>query len=67
MSQKAFLTVSGAIFAMIALLHLARILAGWPARIGTCDVPLWFSWVGGVIAGYLAFSAFRLQGRRYRS
>ena len=64
MSHKAFLTVSGTIFGLMAFLHLARILAGWPARIGTCDVPMWLSWVAAVLAGYLAFSAFRLKSRR---
>ena len=64
MSQKTFLTVSGTIFGVIALLHLARLLAGWPAHIGTFDVPMWLSWLSVVVAGYLAFSAFRLQRRR---
>ena len=64
MSQKVFLAVSGTIFGVIALLHLARILAGWPARIGTFEVPTWLSWVSMLVAGYLAFSAFRLTGRR---
>ena len=64
MSQKTFFIVSGTIFGVIALLHLARILAGWPARIGTFEVPTWLSWVLGAVAGYLAFSAFRLKGRQ---
>ena len=65
MKGNAFLTVSGTIFGMIALLHLCRIVAGWPARIGTCDVPMWLSWVSVVIAGFLAFTAFRLRGRLF--
>ena len=64
MNQKLFLTVSGTIFSVIAFLHLARILAGWPAHIGTFEVPIWLSWVSVVVAGYLASSAFRLRGRR---
>ena len=63
MSQKAFLTVTGTIFGVIALLHLARILAGWQARIGTFEVPAWLSWISVAVAGYLAFSAFRLHRR----
>jgi hypothetical protein len=63
-NQKTFLAVSGTIFGVIALLHLARILAGWPARIGTFDVPTWCSWVSLVVAGGLACSAFRLHGHR---
>ena len=61
MSQKTFFLVSGTIFGVIALLHLARLVAGWPAHIGTVDVPMWLSGVSVVIAGYLAFSAFRLR------
>ena len=64
MSQKVFLTVSGTIFSVIALLHLTRILAGWPAHIGTFEAPMWLSWVSVVVAGYLAVSAFRLKGRQ---
>ena len=64
MSQKVFLTVSGTIFSVIALLHLTRILAGWPAHIGTFEVPMWLSWVSVGVAGYLAISALRLRGRR---
>ena len=64
MSQKTFLTVSWTIVSVITLLHLARLLAGWPARIGTFEAPMWLSWISVVVAGYLAFSAFRLKGRR---
>ncbi len=64
MNQKGFLTVSGTIFGVIALMHLARILADWPAHIGTFEAPMWLSWVSVVVAGYLSVSAFRLKGRR---
>ena len=63
MSLKVFLAVSGTIFSAIALLHLARIVAGWPAHIGTFEAPIWFSWVSVTIAGYLAFTAFSLRDR----
>ena len=63
MSQKTFLTVSGTVFGVMALLHAARVLAGWPAHIGAFNVPMWCSWVGAVLAGFLAFSAFRLRRR----
>ena len=63
MNQKAFVTVSGSIFGVIAVMHLARIVQGWPAHIGTFEVPMWLSWVAMAVAGYLAFSALRLKGR----
>jgi len=64
MNQKVFLTVSGTIFGVIALLHLGRILAGWPAHLGPWEAPMWLSWVAAAVAGDLAFSAFRLKGHR---
>jgi hypothetical protein len=62
MSHKTFLAVSGTIFGVVTLVHLARLLAGWTVHIGAFEVPMWFSWAGLVVAGYLAFSAFRLRG-----
>ena len=63
MNQKTFLSISGVIFGVIAVMHLVRIIAGWPAHIGAFEVPMWLSWVAMVVAGYLAVSAFRLKGR----
>jgi hypothetical protein len=64
MSHRAFLVVSGTIFAIIALLHLARIVYGWPGQIGTFVVPTWLSWLSLLIAGYLAITAFSLLRKR---
>jgi len=63
MSQKAFLAVSGTIFGIIAILHLARIVFGWPAQIGSVRVPTWASWLSLLVAGYLAITAFILLRR----
>lgn len=60
MSQKAFLGVSGTIFGAVAILHLARIVYGWEAQIGTFVVPTWVSWLSLLVAGYLAITAFTL-------
>ena len=60
MALKAFLGISGTIFAVIAVLHLLRAVYGWPAQIGTWIVPLWLSWLSLGIASFLAICAFRL-------
>lgn len=60
MSQKAFLAASGTIFGIITILHLARVMYGWPAQIGTFVVPTWASWLSLLVAGYLAITAFIL-------
>lgn len=53
--------VSGTIFALIAVLHLARLLYGWEAVIGGWTVPVWASVLGVIIAGWLAWSAFQKE------
>ncbi|MDP3727212.1 MAG: hypothetical protein Q8R35_01080 [bacterium] len=59
MDQKIFNGVTGIIFLLIAVLHALRMLYGWDAAIGGWAVPMWLSWAALVIAGYLAWSAFR--------
>jgi hypothetical protein len=60
--MKAYLGVSGAIFGMVAVLHVFRLLLDWPARIGTWSVPMWVSWAALLLAGVLCVWAFRLLG-----
>ncbi|MBI2550499.1 hypothetical protein HYV83_04970 [Candidatus Woesearchaeota archaeon] len=60
MKQKTFSTVVGAIFSVIAVLHLLRAVLGWNAVIGSFAVPMWLSWMAIVVAAFLAYSAFKL-------
>ena len=60
MGQKTYLGISGTIFGIIAVLHMARAIYGWPAQIGMLEVPMWASWTSFFVAGYLAVSAFIL-------
>ena len=64
MDQKTFTIVAGAIFALVALLHVLRILMGWPAVIGGWNVPMWVSWIGLVVAGGLSYFGLSLAMRR---
>ena len=64
MDQKTFTIFAGAIFAVLALLHVLRILMGWPATIGGWAVPMWLSWVGVVVAGGLSYFGLSLAMRR---
>ena len=59
MTQRAFNTAAGSIFLIVALLHALRLFFGWHASIGGWIVPMWVSWVGVALAGFLAFAAFR--------
>jgi len=50
--------LASAIFAAVALLQLARALAGWPVTVGGTAMPVWASWVACVVAGVLAWLGF---------
>ncbi len=53
MSQYAFNLVAGAIFLIVAGLHVLRLLLGWEAVIGGWQVPRWVSWPALVLAGLI--------------
>ena len=59
MTPRIFSLVAGIIFSLVTLLHTLRLLRGWHVVIGDLSVPVWVSWLGLVIAGYLAYQGFR--------
>lgn len=66
MDQKTFSMVAGAIFAIVALLHLLRILMSWPVLIDSWAVPIWLSWIALMIAGGLSYFGLSLAAHRSR-
>ncbi len=60
-NQKNYFSITSAIFLIIAVLHILRVILGWPAVIGGWEVPIWLSWVALILAGYLAFSGLKLK------
>jgi uncharacterized membrane protein len=63
MAIRPFLLLVGVIFGIIAVLHLFRIIAGWPAVMGGAAIPMWVSWLGLVVTGFLSVQAFRHANR----
>ena len=60
MNTKLYLLISGAIFCVVAMLHLLRMLNQWSFIVEQWAIPLWVSWVGVVIPASLAIWAVRL-------
>ena len=59
MTAKSYCRLAALIFAVVAALQLIRAVSGWPITVGaTTSIPLWASWVVGVIAGVLAWIGF---------
>jgi hypothetical protein len=46
MSQKLYLIISGAIFFLVGIFHLLRLVYHWPIVVGTRIVPYALSYVG---------------------
>ena len=55
MTAASYSRLAGAVFALVAIVQLARALAGWPITIGNTSIPLWASWVACVVAAGLAW------------
>lgn len=58
--MRAYLQISGAVFGLIAVLHVLRLFMAWPAEIAGWTVPIWLSWAAVAASGALAAWAFRL-------
>lgn len=61
MNQKNYFQVTGLLFTVGAIVHLLRLVLGWKANLAGWEVPVWLSMVAVVVAGYLAYSAYKLM------
>ena len=66
MTPRIFSVITATLFSLIAFLHVLRLLRGWQVTIGDVPVPLWVSWIGLAIAGYLAYQGFKLSRARMK-
>ncbi len=61
MGHKEYCVVSGALFTLVALAHLLRIVYGMSIQVDDFVVPMLVSWIGLVVPGALAVWAFRIS------
>jgi hypothetical protein len=61
--MKPFSTIATVIFAIVALLHLLRLVYGWEVTFAGWVVPMWLSVIGLIVAGGLAAMVWR-ESRR---
>jgi hypothetical protein len=57
--SKTYITVSGAVFGVVAVVQALRAVRQLPVHVGSLEVPVWASWIAAVVAGSLAVWAFR--------
>jgi hypothetical protein len=61
--ERGFLYVIGIIFAIVALLHFARLVLGLSLILGDFVVPLWLSWFGFLVTVYLSYTSLHFARR----
>ena len=57
--NKPFTIAAVVIFAIVALMHMLRLLLGWNATIAGTEIPMWVSVAALVIVGGLAIGLWR--------
>ena len=58
MNPKAYCAISATLFTIVALVHLTRVLNGWPVVVDAFQVPMLASWIGTLVPGLLAVWGF---------
>lgn len=61
--MRSYVLVASIVFDIVFALQLARLLVGWPVRVGDVSVPLWPSAIAAVLAGFMAVWGLRLYLR----
>ncbi len=65
MALKLYLVLSGAIFLLVAVFHLLRLVNGWSIVVGGYAVPFVLSYVGlPASAAYCAWATWLLRATR---
>ena len=57
--SKPFTWIAAVIFAVIAIIHIARVFTNFQMIIGSHTVPMWGSYVGIVVAAFLSWMLCR--------
>ena len=57
--MKPFVTATVAILALVTIVDVVRLLAGWSVSVNGIDIPMWVSVIAAVVAGGLATGLWR--------
>ena len=59
MMQNPFSAFAAAVFTLVALVHLHRLVFQWEVVVNGAPIPMWTSVLGVLIAGVLAIGVWR--------
>jgi hypothetical protein len=61
--ERTYLMVGGVIFTIVGVTHLWRVFTNAALVIAGWEVPFWLSWMGVLVALYLAYTSFHFATR----
>jgi hypothetical protein len=64
MNSRAYVTVSGTVFLIVAVLHLLRVVNGRVVEVGPWSIPMTVSWLGTIFPAAMCAWAFRVAWRK---
>lgn len=62
MSDRTYFAITAAIFAVVSVVHLARLAMHFPLVIGGWEAPMWISIPGALVPGWLSWWGLRRAG-----
>jgi hypothetical protein len=63
MNKNAYFFISGLVFAIVAIVHLFRIINQFPIVVGTWVIPMTVSVLGLIVSGILSYCGFALMSK----
>ena len=57
--MKPFTAIAVAVFTLMAVIHVIRLIVGWEVIVAGFVIPVWWSALGMVVAGGLALMVWR--------
>ena len=61
MSHKSYALVAGMVFSLVAVGHILRLVYEWPVHMAGWALPMWASWMGLLVAGFLGIAGLNLS------
>ncbi len=65
-TSKGLFFAVGLIFGAVAVVHFLRLVFGWQIMIDDWMAPMWISWFGVVVAGYISYASFHFAAKHGR-
>lgn len=64
MTHVVYARIAAIFFCIAFALHLLRLIYEWQIEVNGWPIPLWISWVGVLVSGFLSAYGFRLSSRK---